>query len=159
MLGEGGEAPLIGDLDDSHILPMLGSKNYIHSMAQSVASYLNEPVPFEPQADLRLKMLGLSVPSQEESGLQNHFEHGGITQLTKGDVRVLIDHGALGYDRLAAHGHADALSVQHEQQKIQWRCHTMQPPIQQASREDLKRRLSSPNLMCLWVATLLTAPS
>ena len=111
MLGEVGEAPLIGDLDDSHILPMLGAKNYIHSVAQSVSAQLNVSVPFQPQADLRLSMLGLTAPIQRPFGLQKHFEHGGITQLTKGDVRVLIDHGALGYERLAAHGHADALSL------------------------------------------------
>ena len=34
-----------------------------------------------------------------------------ISQLKNTKCRVLIDHGALGYERLAAHGHADALSV------------------------------------------------
>ena len=41
MLGENGDCPMIGDNDDSHILPMLGSTHYIRSVAQSVSAFLN----------------------------------------------------------------------------------------------------------------------
>lgn len=42
------------------------------------------------------------------------YEEGGVSLLKSGDGRALIgiDHGALGFGTIAAHGHADALSFQ-----------------------------------------------
>lgn len=47
-------------------------------------------------------------------GLVEHFPEGGVTILRSADAGVVLvfDHGSLGLAPLAAHGHADALSVQ-----------------------------------------------
>ena len=111
MLGEIGDCPMIGDNDDSHILPMLGGTHYIRSVAQSVSAFLNIETPFCATSDLRLALLGLSLPEHVVEPRVNSYLIGGISQLKNAKCRVLIDHGALGYERLAAHGHADALSV------------------------------------------------
>lgn len=111
MLGEHGVVPIIGDQDDSHVLPMLGASDYIRSVAQAASAALKTSVPFEPQSDLRLTLLGLKPPEQKPLSKAMCFDDGGMSQLCLGNVRVLIDHGELGYERLAAHGHADTLSL------------------------------------------------
>ncbi|MGC6509865.1 MAG: heparinase II/III family protein [Myxococcota bacterium] len=111
MLGEVGDCPMIGDNDDSHILPMLGSEQYIRSVAQSVSAFLDKGLPFEGSTDLRLLLFGLRLSQKPAVPCTNSFMFGGISQLHNSTCRVLIDHGGLGYERLAAHGHADALSV------------------------------------------------
>jgi hypothetical protein len=111
MLGPEGVAPVIGDVDDSFILPMLPSETYLLSVTQAVASHTKLAVPFEPKPDLRLALLGLNIPKHDPLKKPQQFDHGGISILYQGDIRLYMDHGELGYDRLAAHGHADSLSV------------------------------------------------
>lgn len=112
MLGPEGTAPMIGDVDDSYILPRTGQSTYLSSVAQSVAADLDVSVPFQPTRDLRSELLGLRLPEyQPTMPLQKSFPDGGISQLLHEDVRLIIDHGPLGYDRMAAHAHADTLSL------------------------------------------------
>lgn len=111
MLGPEGVAPVIGDVDDSFILPMLPSDAYLLSVTQAVASHTKLTVPFKPIPDIRLALLGLSLPKHDPIMELRQFDHGGISILSQGDIRLYLDHGELGYDRLAAHGHADSLSV------------------------------------------------
>lgn len=64
---------------------------------------------FVPDDIERLVKLPLFAPSHIES-----FPQGGITivRVSEGRVVVAFDHGPLGFGSLAAHGHADALSIQ-----------------------------------------------
>lgn len=57
-------------------------------------------------------------PSEMESRLRGHdyakFQHfpiGGYTAIREGPMLLVFDHGPLGYLSIAAHGHADALSI------------------------------------------------
>ena len=64
---------------------------------------------FEKSAFDAVGALSLYKPRRIES-----FERGGVTIVRSSDGRIALafDHGPLGFGPLAAHGHADALSVQ-----------------------------------------------
>lgn len=64
---------------------------------------------FEKSAFEAVGALSLYKPRRIES-----FEQGGVTIVRSSDGRIVLafDHGPLGFGPLAAHGHADALSVQ-----------------------------------------------
>jgi hypothetical protein len=112
MLGTEGAAPMIGDVDDSYVLPRVAQSTYLSSVVQSVAAELNVSVPFPPNPDLRSELLGTGCPKHEPTmALKNNFPDGGLSLLIHEDVRLIIDHGPLGYDRMAAHAHADTLSL------------------------------------------------
>ncbi|MGB6031366.1 MAG: heparinase II/III-family protein, partial [Bacteroidota bacterium] len=61
-------------------------------------------------------LLGLTKTATPETAQETgdgttSFPHGGYTILSGGGARLVFDSGPLGYLSLAAHGHADALSI------------------------------------------------
>ena len=94
--GKYGETVVFGDDDEGKILDLCGGRwNHYRYV---------------------LKLMGMLLP--ETLKYQNTgsvcYREGGVSLLKSRDGRALIgiDHGALGFGSIAAHGHADALSFQ-----------------------------------------------
>lgn len=113
-----GNHPRIGDDDDAVLLGIWQPhEHYVASMINSVAGLLQKPelatAPAEPH--LRQALFGAPLPpAAAPKGLRT-FNQSGYTlsrqHLEKRDILLAFDHGYLGYLSIAAHGHADALSV------------------------------------------------
>jgi hypothetical protein len=113
LSGSGRVCPRIGDDDEGRVLTLtLPEPEY----ALNMADLLTEARWSRPPQELR-DMLW-SVPPETpdaRSGPVISYPDGGYT-LLRGrcagrEVEVVFDHGPLGYLSIAAHGHADALSV------------------------------------------------
>lgn len=112
-LGEG-ITPSLGDDDEGRVLTLLAHEpDYARSVAGSIAGYLGAPGPHA--RDFRELVFGTPPrPAPRHQGLGT-FPEGGLSvwhgQLGNRRARLTFDHGPLGYLSIAAHGHADALSV------------------------------------------------
>jgi hypothetical protein len=81
-----GEIPTIGDADEGHVVEFgFEPGTYASQLANSIA------------------------PSPERKSIT--FEEGGYTIVHEGRWSIAFDHGPLGYLAIAAHGHADCLSL------------------------------------------------
>lgn len=110
--------PSIGDDDEGRVLTLADHEvRYPASIAAAIASFTKippaGPVPAEP--DLRDAVFHspkVGAPAPTGSRV---FDSGGysVYRGTIGDRRAMLvfDHGPLGYLSIAAHGHADALSI------------------------------------------------
>jgi hypothetical protein len=113
-IGGEGPTPAFGDDDEGRVLTLLDHEaDYARSLAGAIGGYLGRPGPQVP--DFRALVFGTPPrPATATKGLRT-FINGG-TSIWHGrqngrDVRLTFDHGPLGYLSIAAHGHADALSV------------------------------------------------
>ena len=112
-LGEG-RPPALGDDDEGRVLTLLHHEaDYSRSVAAAIAGYLATPGP--QAGDLRGLVCGTPPrPALPPTGLRT-FPDGGLSvwhgQLGGRAGRLTFDHGPLGYLSIAAHGHADALSL------------------------------------------------
>jgi hypothetical protein len=113
----GGHQPVIGDDDGSHVLASgFGEGAYISSVLAALAAVMRKPeiAPPRPAPHLREAVFGRVDPAASPAGVR-HYPRGGYTLVREnGDAREvlwLMDHGPLGYLSIAAHGHADALSL------------------------------------------------
>jgi hypothetical protein len=121
LVDRDGNAPAIGDDDGTVVLRQrLAPDRVVLSIAGATAAGLGRPdlVPAPWRPDLRAVLLGLPTALPPACGAiararSRTFE--GYTVLAArraGHERlVVVDHGPLGFPTLAAHGHADALSV------------------------------------------------
>jgi Heparinase II/III-like protein/Heparinase II/III N-terminus len=111
-----GEVPHIGDRDGSHAVGEEG-RHYEASVTSLAERWLSRQcLPsqlFSPSLRDAIEPQGFDA-DELPPGVRT-FDSGGYTVwrvLTeKGLALVVFDHGALGYLSIAAHGHADALSV------------------------------------------------
>jgi len=122
-IAQGGPPPLFGDCDDGYVLDLgSGPCNYIDVLA--VGSALLDRPDLRINADnpveaLRWLPLPLETPARSDSftsELQSRsFSESGYYLLQSGTgderVSVIFDCGELGFGPIAAHGHADALSI------------------------------------------------
>ena len=114
-----GHMPFIGDCDDSVVLKAgLEEDNHPGSIVIAIAAVLRSGDILHPAfaADLRTRLFTAAEVPQATLQLQsNVFELGGYTVLrsreASREVFLMFDHGPLGYEPMAGHGHADALSV------------------------------------------------
>ena len=119
--GEYGETAVFGDDDSGKILDLAGRNvNDLHGVLQLMGFVLDETYTDEAVGET----LGWLIDGkkQEENAPKSRYcsdlacirREGGYTILRSRDRRVLIafDHAPLGFGTLAAHGHADALSIQ-----------------------------------------------
>lgn len=113
-----GHHPRIGDDDDAVLIGVWQPhEHYVASIINCAASMLPRPElaisPAEPH--LRHALFGNPLPAADTPKGLRTFNQGGYTvarQHNAGrDVLLAFDHGYLGYLSIAAHGHADALSV------------------------------------------------
>ena len=108
MTGAGGQTPRIGDDDESRVIwSPPGPEPY----ALALQSVLGVAPIIAPPAHLRHALFGEpGAPARASDGF-THFPAGGSTILRTEGFHVVFDHGPLGYRSIAAHGHADALSL------------------------------------------------
>ena len=94
--GQYGETVVFGDDDEGKILDLCGGEwNHYQYVLKLMKELLPEIVEYHSTGSVC-------------------YREGGVTLLKSRDGRALIgiDHGALGFGSIAAHGHADALSFQ-----------------------------------------------
>lgn len=112
----GDRTPALGDDDEGRVLTLGGDEpGYARSIASAIAGFLGEPGPAPAPGDLRSAIFGRpTAVTVAPEGLST-FSEGGLSVwrgLVAGRRAMLtFDHGPLGYLSIAAHGHADALSV------------------------------------------------
>ena len=119
--GAHGETVIFGDDDSGKILDLGGrSVNDIHVILQLMGLALDERYSDAPLCET-LRWLAAEETQKKNvektrycSPFVSVRREGGYTLLRSRDQNVLIalDHGPLGFGALAAHGHADALSIQ-----------------------------------------------
>lgn len=118
---EYGKTIIFGDNDSGKILDFNGKrKNYYRYVLQLMGFILDKRFT-DTQLDENIYWLieindikKYYTKSLYRPALIEHFPHGGYTLIRSRDKQVLIafDHANLGYGTIAAHGHADALSIQ-----------------------------------------------
>jgi len=124
FLDADGQAPAIGDTDGGRVLALTqgAEPRYIASAGAMTARWLGLQNPMSSSLAPTLRNLFLSETSGGEPLFNapqpvgvRCFDKGGITvwrQSLAGEALLLaFDHGPLGYLSIAAHGHADALSI------------------------------------------------
>jgi hypothetical protein len=130
MMDAGGHMPMIGDADDGYVMtlapPLKAFDNYRSLLATGAilfersdfarkAEVLDKKTLWLLGADARASFDRLLAGSPSEQ-LPRAFPQSGYYILgsdfdTSSEIRLLVDAGPLGYLSIAAHGHADALSV------------------------------------------------
>lgn len=119
--GDFGEVIVFGDNDEGKLLDFQGKiEDHYRYVLQLMGMLLDQKY-----TDLSLvenvswittkeQQEQYNEKKQYESKLVAHYKKGGYTVLRSRDHKVLIgmDHAELGFGRIAAHGHADALSIQ-----------------------------------------------
>ncbi len=116
FIGWLGDAPpaALGDDDEGRVLTLLlPEADYARSVAGSIAGYLHAPGP--DTGDFRALVFGKAPRPTARPKQLRTFPDGGLSvwhgRQNGRDARLTFDHGPLGYLSIAAHGHADALSV------------------------------------------------
>lgn len=104
-----------GDDDEGRALTLGNEDNYIGSIAAAICGFLRRPGPVPDTDDFRSIFFG--APARflpKPTGLKT-FAHGGLSvwcgAINGREIEIMFDHGPLGYLSIAAHGHADALSL------------------------------------------------
>jgi hypothetical protein len=118
-----GYVPKIGDCDDGKVVGIGDSAEppYVASIAECVADYLNHTgrFPSRRYLDLRDALLFSPIVSSTATTITppvgvKIWKVGGYSVWRArpfSPIVLVFDHGPLGYLSIAAHGHADALSV------------------------------------------------
>jgi hypothetical protein len=121
-----GRQPAIGDADDAvawslAATPAFDSGRALLALGAAMTGRADLAAKWRAVSrvsDPQLPWLGLALPDGAPTAeeLPAHFPTGGIHLLGRrlhaaDELRVLVDTGPLGYNRICGHGHADALSV------------------------------------------------
>ena len=111
-LGRGAE---FGDNDEGRVVTLAHEPHYATSVGSAIAGFLGEPSQVEAAGDFRALILGSPSQVLPEPAGTRCFSAGGLTvwrgKMADRPVALRFDHGPLGYLSIAAHGHADALSI------------------------------------------------
>jgi hypothetical protein len=120
LMDDSGCAPAIGDGDETRVLALTQApeQRYAASVAALVSRWLGAPDLTPPKTELQLRdiwgAMDTSANTVPRLGMRV-FERGGTTvwrqPTPQGTLVLVFDHGPLGFESIAAHGHADALSV------------------------------------------------
>ena len=104
-----------GDNDEGKVVTSGDESDYPSSVASAIAGLAGRPSPVRPAEDFRALILGMPQDFLQQAAGLHCFTIGGLTvwrgELAGRTVALRFDHGPLGYLSIAAHGHADALSV------------------------------------------------
>ncbi len=114
-----GRVPSIGDDDEGRVLaqPPDREPRYVASVTAAIAALTGRPALIPPTRDRHLRdhLFGVPAGGRELADGVTTFRDGGYTvareRIGGRCVHLVFDHGPLGYLRLAAHGHSDALAV------------------------------------------------
>ena len=114
---DGGEPPQVGDADDGFVArfdPEWPVSAYTETMA-AVETVFNKHHPIASQKGFWYRSIAGDLPSTADfSWVRNYpvgYQAGGYAVLGNERCHIVMDSGDLGYPAIAAHGHADALSV------------------------------------------------
>ena len=114
---DGGEPPQVGDADDGFVArfdPEWPVSAYTETMA-AVETVFNKHHPIASQKGFWYRSIAGDLPSTADfSWVRNYpvgYQAGGYAVLGNNACHIVMDSGDLGYLAIAAHGHADALSV------------------------------------------------
>ncbi|RWP08110.1 heparinase II/III-family protein [Mesorhizobium sp.] len=104
-----------GDNDEGRVLTLGDEPDYVRSVAAAIHGFLQMPGKAAEPDDFRALVFGTpSEPAPAARGLQT-FTQGGLSvwrgETNGRSIDLTFDHGPLGYLSIAAHGHADALSL------------------------------------------------
>ena len=119
IMDDGGNVPEIGDNDAGRVVAMNDEPEirYVASISAAVAATIGDPQVTPPDHPPHLRDLIFGeppMPAPAPTGLKV-FGTGGYSvwrgPLNERDGLLIFDHGPLGYLAIAAHGHADALSI------------------------------------------------
>jgi hypothetical protein len=119
MMDEGGYTPRIGDDDEGRVLALdqASEQRYVASVVALVERWLGRPQPTSEARDPALRdalLPGGMFETGPIVGVRTFLEGGYTVWRIQGGAclaLLVFDHGALGMAPLAAHGHADALSI------------------------------------------------
>lgn len=120
FMDDGGDTPQIGDDDEGRVLASsLGpDDHYVFSVAWLTARWLRHslPLPGAPPPEVRDLLVPEPAIRDSLGPLGDRtFDDGGYTCVRRstasGTSVFVMDHGPLGFLSIAAHGHADALSL------------------------------------------------
>jgi Heparinase II/III-like protein/Heparinase II/III N-terminus len=99
---QSGNLPHLGDNDEGRVLNFtLGEVNYAQSIARQATD----------KEDLRALLFAAPTKQPKLKDGLTVFPDGGISVARGPNYHLTLDHGPLGYLTIAAHGHADALSI------------------------------------------------
>ncbi len=107
-----GTLPPIGDEDDARVLLADEAGSRLDLAGNALAAWLGGPGLSDDAQALAHLLTGRAAAAARvaEEGVRT-FEAGGCTVWRSGAAFATFDHGPLGLGSLAAHGHADALSI------------------------------------------------
>ena len=107
----GGAFPQIGDEDDGRLLLAGECGSRFDRVGNALAAWLGRDGLGGEDTALATLLAGRSTPSRAAADGLYEFPDGGYTVWRRAGLVVTFDHGPLGLAPLAAHGHADALSI------------------------------------------------
>lgn len=104
-----------GDDDEGRVLTLGGERDYCASVASAIQGFFGVPGIAPSPDDFRTLLFGAPpAPAVRPQGLKT-FPQGGLSiwhgAIAERQIDLRFDHGPLGYLSIAAHGHADALSL------------------------------------------------
>lgn len=104
-----------GDDDEGRAITLGDEPGYVRSVAAAIHGYFGMAGEAPAPDDFRALFFGLpSQPAPVPRGLRT-FAEGGLSvwrgTMNGRSIELTYDHGPLGYLSIAAHGHADALSL------------------------------------------------
>jgi Heparinase II/III-like protein len=109
--------PALGDNDEGEAIRFrdAGEVDYPRAVAAAIAGFLARPGVAPPPGDFRTLVFNAPPTTAAPPRGLKTFAEGGLTAW-HGDLGgraadLIFDHGPLGYLSIAAHGHADALSL------------------------------------------------
>ncbi|WP_284267092.1 alginate lyase family protein [Bradyrhizobium iriomotense] len=112
------KVPAIGDCDDCRVIATTQAPEptYVASVVAAVSGCVGRPDLAPPAKDpsIRDVILGSAAVAPAQRVGMRSFTNGGysiIRSRHKDPVVLTFDHGPIGYLSIAAHGHADALSI------------------------------------------------
>lgn len=114
--GPDGTVPAIGDDDEGRVICLCQPEHdYAVSVAAAIRGFLRQSAPIRAPAALRNAIFPAPIALDPAASGALTFPVGGYS-VWRGvhaghDIRAVLDHGPLGYLSIAAHGHADALSL------------------------------------------------
>jgi len=111
LRGPDGRAPQVGDEDDGRILLASLGGSRLDLVGNALAAWLGADA-LSDDAPAYAQLIGAApAPARTAADGRHDFAEGGYTIWRERGLRVVFDHGPLGLGALAAHGHADALSI------------------------------------------------
>jgi uncharacterized heparinase superfamily protein len=110
--------PRIGDDDEGRVFVSApGREAYVASVLGALSALRRRPDLAPPVVEPHLRHVVFGVPTAAATGPTGvrGFDAGGYTvwrwHERESDILLVFDHGPLGYLSIAAHGHADVLSI------------------------------------------------